>query len=99
VIFNNKEVYERKIDEVYVASEECNFPKPYAIYDYPNLFYVRNILVGETSKVARRRSLFSYDIWWFRLDVSREFMSYSMPNLFKEVSKYLNYQKKLGKSL
>ena len=99
VIFNNKEVYERKIDEVYVASEECNFPKPYAIYDHHNLFYVRNILVGETSKIARRRSLFSYDVWWFRLDVSREFMSYSMPNLFKKVSKYLNYQKKLGKSL
>jgi hypothetical protein len=99
VIFNNKEVYERKIDEVYVASEECNFPKPYAIYDYPNLFYVRNILVGETSKVARRRSLFSYDIWWFRLDVSREFMSYSMPNLFKEVSKIFELSEKAREKL
>jgi hypothetical protein len=99
VIFNNKEVYERKIDEVYVASEECNFPKPYAIYDYPNLFYVRNILVGETSKVARRRSLFSYDIWWFRLDVSRELMSYSMPNLFKEVSKIFELSEKAREKL
>jgi hypothetical protein len=99
VIFNNKEVYERKIDEVYVASEECNFPKPYAIYDYPNLFYVRNILVGETSKVARRRSLFSYDVWWFRLDVSRELMSYSMPNLFKEVSKIFELSEKAREKL
>jgi hypothetical protein len=99
VIFNNKEVYERKIDEVYVASEECKFPKPYTIYDHPNLFYVRNILVGETSKVARRRSLFSYDIWWFRLDVSREFMSYSMPNLFKEVSKIFELSEKAREKL
>ncbi len=94
VIFNNKEVYERKIDEVYIESEECKVPKPYTIYDYPNLFYVRNILVGETSKVARRRSLFSYDVWWFRLDVSREFMSYSMPDLFKEISKIFELSEK-----
>jgi hypothetical protein len=99
VIFNNKEVYERKIDEVYVASEECSFPKPYAIYDHPNYFYVRNILVGETSKVARRRSLFSYDVWWFRLDVSRELMSYSMPNLFKEVSKIFELSEKAREKL
>ena len=99
MIFNNKKVYERKIDEVYVASEECNFSKPYAIYDYPNLFYVRNILVGETSKVARRRSLFSYDVWWFRLDVSRELMSYSMPNLFKEVSKIFELSEKAREKL
>jgi hypothetical protein len=51
------------------------------------MLYIRNMYLGESSEVAKRRSLFSYDLWWFRLDVSRTLSTYSVPSLFREASK------------
>jgi hypothetical protein len=44
---------------------------------------------GEMSEVSRRKSLFSYDLWWFRFDVSRKLMTQRMPELFLEIAKLL----------
>ena len=87
ISFRNKELQGKKIAEVLSESEECPHPKPSTIYDHPNLLYIRNMYVGESSEVAKRKSLFSYDLWWFRLDVSRTLMTYSVPSLFREASK------------
>ncbi|MFQ6061189.1 MAG: hypothetical protein ACE5KV_07875, partial [Thermoplasmata archaeon] len=87
ISFSNRELQGRKIAEVRTTTEECPHTKPSAIYEYPDLLYIRNMLVGNTSEVAKRRSLFSYDLWWFRLDVSRTLMTYSVPDLFKEAAR------------
>lgn len=87
ISFQNKELEGKKIAEVFTETKECPHPKPGAIFDYPDLLYIRNMLVGNTSEVAKRKSLFSYDLWWFRLDVSRTLMTYSVPDLFKEASR------------
>lgn len=87
ISFSNKELEGRKITEVMTEGEECPHPKPSAIYDYPDLLYIRNMLVGSSSEVAKRKSLFSYDLWWFRLDVSRTLMTYSVPDMFREAAK------------
>ena len=87
VSFRNKDLQRKKIADVLTKSEECPHLKPSAIYDHPNLLYIRNMYVGECSEVAKRRSLFSYDLWWFRLDVSRTLMTYSVPSLFREAAK------------
>ncbi|MEW6419966.1 MAG: hypothetical protein AB1480_17935 [Nitrospirota bacterium] len=87
VSFYNRDLAGKKIAEVYSSSEDCAYKKPSAIYDYPNLLYIRNMFVGNCSDVARRRSLLSYDLWWFRLDVSRTLMTYSVPKLFEEAAR------------
>lgn len=87
ISFYSRELEGRKITEVLTESGECPHPKPSAIYDYPDLLYIRNMLVGNTSEVAKRESLFSYDLWWFRLDVSRTLMTYSVPDLFREAAR------------
>ncbi len=87
VSFYNRDLVGKRIAEVYSSSEECAYEKPSAIYDHPNLLYIRNMFVGNCSDVARRRSLLSYDLWWFRLDVSRTLMTYSVPKLFEEAAK------------
>ncbi|MDH5202794.1 MAG: hypothetical protein OEZ31_05975 [Nitrospirota bacterium] len=103
VSFCNRDLVGKKIAEIYSTSEECAYEKPSAIYDYPNLLYIRNMFVGDLSDVARRRSLLSYDLWWFRLDVSRTLMTYSVPKLFEEAAKIFsasgNARKKLTKKL
>jgi hypothetical protein len=62
---------------------------PSAIFDFPNLLYIRNMYVGEMSQVAKRRSLLSYDLWWVRLDVSGKLMTQTTPQLFLEIAKLL----------
>ena len=103
VSFYNRDLIGKKIAEVYSSSEECAYEKPSAIYDHPNLLYIRNMFVGNCSDVARRRSLLSYDLWWFRLDVSRTLMTYSVPKLFEEAAKIFsasaNARKKLTEKL
>lgn len=103
VSFYNRDLEGKKVAEVYSISEECPYEKPSAIYDHPNLLYIRNMFVGNCSDVARRRSLLSYDLWWFRLDVSRTLMTYSVPKLFEEAAKIFsasaNARKKLTEKL
>jgi hypothetical protein len=103
VSFYNRDLVGKKVAEVYSTSEDCVYEKPSAIYDYPNLLYIRNMFIGNCSDVARRRSLLSYDLWWFRLDVSRTLMTYSVPKLFEEAAKIFseseNARKKLTEKL
>ncbi|MBM4135603.1 MAG: hypothetical protein FJ241_02105 [Nitrospira sp.] len=103
VSFYNRDLEGKEVAEVYSISEECPYEKPSAIYDHPNLLYIRNMFVGNCSDVARRRSLLSYDLWWFRLDVSRTLMTYSVPKLFEEAAKIFsasaNARKKLTEKL
>jgi hypothetical protein len=61
ISFQNKELEGKKIAEVLTETKDCPHPKPGAIFDYPDLLYIRNMLVGNTSEVAKRKSLFSYD--------------------------------------
>ncbi|MDI6889482.1 MAG: hypothetical protein QMC83_00865 [Thermodesulfovibrionales bacterium] len=103
VSFYNRDLVGKKVAEVYSSSEECTYEKPSAIYDHPNLLYIRNMFIGNCSDVARRRSLLGYDLWWFRLDVSRTLMTYSVPKLFEEAAKIFsasaNARKKLVEKL
>jgi hypothetical protein len=62
---------------------------PSAIFDFPNLLYIRNMYIGEMSQVIKRKSLLSYDLWWVRLDVSRKLMTQTTPQLFLEIAKLL----------
>ncbi len=64
--------------------------KPSCIFDYPNELYVRNMYVGKMSKVAKRDALLSYDLWWFRLDVTRTLQTATVPLLFEEISRVLS---------
>ena len=95
----NEELKDRLIDTVYLSSDECSFEKPARIFDFPDMLFVRNIFAGNASKVARRRSFFSYDVWWVRLDVSRTLQSYSMPDVFKEVARIYEKSEKARKLL
>ncbi len=87
ISFKCPELEDKVIDVVSIRGTDCDVEKPYVIYDYPNRLYIRNLYVGKMEEVAKRPSFFSYDIWWFRLDVSRELLTYTMPQLFIEVSK------------
>jgi hypothetical protein len=70
-----------------MSSEDCEAEKPARIYSYPDKLFIRNIFVGNSSEVTKRKSFFSYDIWWVRLDVSRTLQSYSMPDVFREAAR------------
>lgn len=94
VSFRNKDLAGKKVAEVYSSSSDCPHKKASAIYDYPNLLYIRNMFVGNMDQVTKRKSLFSYDLWWFRLDVSRTLVTYSMPRLFEEVAKVFEASRK-----
>jgi hypothetical protein len=75
------------IDTVLLPSKDCEAERPARIYGYPDKLFIRNIFVGNNSEIAKRKSFFSYDIWWVRLDVSRTLQSYSMPDVFREVAR------------
>ena len=83
----NEELKRELIDTVYLSSKDCTAEKPARIYDYPDKLFIRNIFVGNNSEVSKRKSFFSYDIWWVRLDVSRTLQSYSMPDVFREAAR------------
>ena len=89
VRFWNKDLETKLIIEERFASEDCPREMPSAIFDFPNQLYIRNMYAGEMSEVSRRKSLFSYDLWWFRFDVSRKLMTQKMPQLFLEIAKLL----------
>jgi hypothetical protein len=89
VRFWNKGLMAKRIAEERFSSEDCPREMPSAIFDYPNQLYIRNMYAGEMSEVSRRKSLFSYDLWWFRFDVSRKLMTQKMPQLFLEIAKLL----------
>ena len=86
VSFKNQDIKGKLIDRIIMKGQDCEYERPLTIYDYPNLLYMRNLLVGKASEVTQRKSFFTYDIWWFRLDVSRNLLTYSMPNLFIQVA-------------
>jgi hypothetical protein len=89
VRFLNKDLATKLIAEERFPSEDCPREMPSAIFDFPNQLYIRNMYAGEMSEVSRRKSLFSYDLWWFRFDVSRKLMTQRMPELFLEIAKLL----------
>jgi len=89
VRFWNKDLTTKLIVEERFSSEDCPREMPSAIFDFPNQLYIRNMYAGEMSEVSRRKSLFSYDLWWFRFDVSRKLMTQRMPQLFLEIAKLL----------
>jgi hypothetical protein len=89
VRFWNSELENKLIVEVKFSSKDCSKEMPSAIFDFPNLLYIRNMYVGEMSQVAKRKSLLSYDLWWVRLDVSRKLMTQTTPQLFLEIAKLL----------
>lgn len=97
VRFLNEDLTEKLIFEESYSSENCSKEEPNAIFDYPNLLYIRNMYVGKTSEVTKRESLLSYDLWWVRLDVSRKIMTQSAPLIFKEVAKLLERSESLRK--
>jgi hypothetical protein len=89
VRFWNSELEDKLITEVKFSISDCPKEMPSAIFDFPNLLYIRNMYVGEMSQVAKRKSLLSYDLWWVRLDVSRKLMTQTLPQLFLEIAKLL----------
>jgi len=89
VRFLNKDLATKLIAEERFPSDDCPREMPSAIFDFPNQLYIRNMYAGEMSEVSRRKSLFSYDLWWFRFDVSRKLMTQRMPELFLEIAKLL----------
>ncbi len=89
VRFRNKDLVTQLIAEERFPSEDCPREMPSAIFDFPNQLYIRNMYAGEMSEVSRRKSLLSYDLWWFRFDVSRNLMTQRMPQLFLEIAKLL----------
>lgn len=103
VRFWNKDLATKLIAEERFPSEDCPRPMPSAIFDFPNQLYIRNMYAGEMSEVSRRKSLFSYDLWWVRFDVSRKLMTQRMPQLFLEIAKLLERssvaRKKFAKKL
>ena len=89
VRFWNSELTERLIAEEKFSSRDCPKEMPSAIFDFPNVLYIRNMYAGEMSQVAKRKSLLSYDLWWVRLDVSRKLMTQTTPQLFLEIATVL----------
>lgn len=89
VRFWNSELENKLVAEVKFSTNDCSKEMPSAIFDFPNLLYIRNMYVGEMSQVAKRKSLLSYDLWWIRLDVSRKLMTQTTPQLFLEIVKLL----------
>jgi len=89
VRFWNNELTGKLVVEEKFPSEDCPKEMPSAIFDFPNLLYIRNMYVGEMSQIAKRKSLLSYDLWWVRLDVSRKLMTQTTPQIFLEIAKLL----------
>jgi hypothetical protein len=95
----DEELEKELIDIVYLSSDDCKTEKPARIYNHPDKLFVRNIFVGNNSVVTKRKSFFSYDIWWVRLDVSRTLQSYSMPDVFREAARIYEKSEKARKLL
>lgn len=89
--FWNTELENKLLAEVKFSSRDCPKEMPSAIFDFPNLIYIRNMYVGEMNQVLKRKSLLSYDLWWVRLDVSRKMMTQTTPQLFLEIAKLLEF--------
>lgn len=98
VSFQNQDINDKIVDRIVMKGKECDYEKPLTIYDYPNLLYMRNLLVGKANEVTKRRSFFTYDLWWFRLDVSRNLLTYSMPALFVQVASAIEKSEKFRKA-
>jgi hypothetical protein len=98
ISFKNPDIKDKIIDKIPMNGKDCNYERPLTIYDYPNLLYMRNLLVGKATEVTKRKAFFTYDIWWFRLDVSRNLLTYSMPNLFIQVATAIEKSKKFRKA-
>jgi len=89
VRFWNDDLKGKLIVEEQFASKDCPKEMPSAIFDFPDLLYIRNMYVGPMSQVTKRRALLSYDLWWVRLDVSRKLMTQTMPNVFLGIAHML----------
>jgi hypothetical protein len=87
--FWNDDLKGKLIVEERFASKDCPKEMPSAIFDFPDLLYIRNMFVGPMSQVTKRRALLSYDLWWIRLDVSRKLMTQTMPKVFLGIAHML----------
>ena len=94
ISFKNPDIRNKIIDKITMQGSDCDYERPLTIYNHPNLLYMRNLWVGKSTEVTKRRSFFSYDVWWFRLDVSRNLLTYSMPTLFLQVAEALEKSEK-----
>lgn len=88
--FWNPALQGKLIAEDWALSAGSDKKMPSRIYDYPDQLYIRNMYIGPMSIVAKREALLSYDLWWFRLDISRKIMTHSVPLLFKEIANILD---------
>lgn len=95
ISFKNPDLKDKIIDKIPMKGKKCDFEKSLTIYNYPNLLYMRNLLVGKANEVTRRKSFLSYDVWWFRLDVSRNLLTYSMPKLFMQIAEAIKRSEKV----
>jgi len=98
ISFKNSDIKDKIVDKIVMKGKDCDYEKPLTIYDHPNLLYMRNLLVGKANEVTKRKAFFTYDIWWFRLDVSRNLLTYSMPNLFVQVANAIEKSEKFRKA-
>jgi hypothetical protein len=98
ISFKNSDIKDKIIDKIVMKGKDCDYERPLTIYDHPNQLYMRNLLVGKATQVTKRKSFFSYDVWWFRLDVSRNLLTYSMPNLFVQIAKAIEKSEKFRKA-
>ncbi len=98
ISFKNPDIKDKIIDKIIMKGKDCDYERPLTIYDQPNLLYMRNLLVGKATEVTKRKAFFSYDVWWFRLDVSRNLLTYSMPNLFVQIAKAIEKSEKFRKA-
>jgi hypothetical protein len=98
ISFKNPDIKDKIVDKIIMKGKNCNYERPLTIYDHPNLLYMRNLLVGKANEVTKRKSFFTYDLWWFRLDVSRNLLTYSMPNLFIQVASAIEKSEKFRKA-
>jgi hypothetical protein len=97
ISFKNPDIKDKIVDKIIMKGKDCDYERPLTIYDQPNLLYMRNLLVGKATEVTKRESFFTY-LWWFRLDVSRNLLTYSMPNLFIQVATALEKSEKFRKA-
>lgn len=61
ISFKNPDIQTNIIDKIPMKGRDCDFTRPLTIYGYPNLLYMRNLLVGKSTEV--KENLFSVMIF------------------------------------
>ncbi|MEM2499935.1 MAG: hypothetical protein QXU30_07300 [Sulfolobales archaeon] len=90
VVIDMSKVPKNKIVYVaYLTTSECPKHRPhYIIDDGGNKLYVADIFVNYMSKIAGKRSVFTYNLWWVPLHRGRT-SPYSLSSLLDNLEKVL----------